>query len=79
MRHIDYLHDFFPALTAPVTEVLLMTLKDGKTKEDLDSILLPLGNKIDTKNIHNRPANQGVILEDPKQFVVTIGWDSIQV
>ncbi|KAF9565770.1 hypothetical protein CPC08DRAFT_815258 [Agrocybe pediades] len=78
MRHIEYLYDFMPALTAPVTEVFLMKLKDGKTMKDVDAVFQPLGDAIDKFNVNNYPSNRGKVIEDPKQYCITIGWDSVK-
>ncbi|PPQ95303.1 hypothetical protein CVT25_001034 [Psilocybe cyanescens] len=77
--HVDFVKDFTPALTAPTTEILWMTLNEGKTKEDLYNILSTMATKIDAGNAKYAPVTWGPTLEDSNTFYLTIGWDSTKV
>lgn len=80
MNHIEFNHDVLPAFNAPVTEILSVTLQEGKTKDDLDSILEAVAAKINSLN--NPKYGQvawGQSLEAPEKFYLVIGWDSVKV
>ncbi|KDR82944.1 hypothetical protein GALMADRAFT_238635 [Galerina marginata CBS 339.88] len=76
LNHVNYIKDFVPALTAPTTEILGITLKEGKTKEDLENVLNKLAVRIDAANSKYAPVTWGPTVEDPKKFFLSIGWDS---
>ncbi|KDR82942.1 hypothetical protein GALMADRAFT_238631 [Galerina marginata CBS 339.88] len=76
LNHITYVQDFVPSLTAPITEILGLTLKEGKTKEDLVNVFNNVGQIIDAANSKYAPVAWGQALEDPQKFWVTLGWDS---
>lgn len=77
LHHVGFTKEFVPALTAPTTEILGITLKEGKTKEDLYKILGSLATKIEAENKHG-PVTWGQTVEDPQKFWLTIGWDSVK-
>ena len=69
------------ALEAPVTELVVVDVKDGALPEDLEPGLTKLCNLVVTKYSGQgvRDAVWGVTNESNKQYVVAIGWDSVQV
>lgn len=91
MHHVDFgAHarteaeaNVIPALTAKVTEKIVFTLNEGTTKEALADILNGIRDKVmeDSKLIGgiSPPAVWGQTVEDPKVFVLLIGWDSTKV
>ncbi|KAF9565779.1 hypothetical protein CPC08DRAFT_747796 [Agrocybe pediades] len=78
MNHIEFNRDYLSALTAPVTEIVLLTLNEGKTKEDLNRVFDSLAAKVDEVNSKYEPCAWGQSLEAPDKFYLIIGWDSVQ-
>lgn len=69
------------ALDAPLTEVVLWYLKPHATQakvEELLTTLMGIVNKIPREEGMHR-AGWGSVLGDPRQYVVMIGWDSMEV
>ncbi|PPR05417.1 hypothetical protein CVT24_008031 [Panaeolus cyanescens] len=91
MYHVDFAAnarspsevDVGPAFSAPITEQVFMTLKEGKTKGDIAKVLNAIRDKIteDSKTTDgiSTPMVWGQTVEDPKVFVLLIGWDSSQL
>ncbi|KAJ3542492.1 hypothetical protein NMY22_g3503 [Coprinellus aureogranulatus] len=76
--HVQFDKDHTVAFNAPVTELLTNKLKEGKTKEDLDSVVAELAKHYEsTEGIHQPPVH-GPVLEEPGTFVSAIGWDSLE-
>jgi len=79
IKHVEFLQDPFPALIAPITEILTMTLKEGKTKEDLYDVLNILASKMDVDAPYP-PVARGEIREEPgKGYALILGWNSSKV
>ncbi|PPQ83568.1 hypothetical protein CVT26_003974 [Gymnopilus dilepis] len=76
LYHVDFIKPYTPSQSAPTTEVLAITLKEGKTKADLWRVLEAITAKIDEENPKYAPVTWGQTLEDEKKFYLTIGWDS---
>ncbi|KAF8950637.1 hypothetical protein BDZ97DRAFT_1933653 [Flammula alnicola] len=76
--HVDFIADpKAGALTAPTTEVMVMTLKEGKTKDDLAAVLAVLGPKITAAEGAYEPLAWGETREEPgKKFYLFLGWES---
>ena len=79
LYHVDFIKPYTPSQSAPTTEVLAITLKEGKTKADLWKVLEAITAKIDEENPKYAPVTWGQTLEDEKKFYLTIGWDSSDV
>ncbi|KAF8954299.1 hypothetical protein BDZ97DRAFT_489766 [Flammula alnicola] len=79
--HVDFIADpKAGALTAPTTEVMVMTLKEGKTKDDLAAVLAVLGPKITAAEGAYEPLAWGETREEPgKKFYLFLGWESTKV
>lgn len=64
------------ALTAPVTELVVFTLKEGKTADmivpDLDVLAAQ-----DTKTVIS--SSWGRSIDDARRFVMLVGWESLKV
>ncbi|PPR01300.1 hypothetical protein CVT24_006375 [Panaeolus cyanescens] len=76
--------NFIPALSAPFTEWLFLTLKEGKTKEDLVPLLdISIRDNFtaDAKRIKgmHTPPVWAQSVEDPKVFAALFGWDTVAV
>jgi len=74
--HVEFIKPFTPSHSAPTTEVLAITLKEGQTKEDLWKAVNAISAKIDSENPKHVPVTWGQTLEDEQKFYLTIGWDS---
>jgi len=75
IKHVEFLQDPIPALIAPVTEIFTMTLKEGKTKEDLYEVLSKIGAKMAVDAPY--PSALGEIREEPgKGYALVLGWNS---
>jgi hypothetical protein len=78
IKHVEFLQDPIPALIAPVTEIFTMTLKEGKTKEDLYEVLSNIGAKMAVDAPY--PSALGEIREEPgKGYALVLGWNSSKV
>lgn len=78
IKHVEFLQDPIPALIAPVTEIFNMTLKEGKTKEDLYGVLKTIGDKMEVDAPY--PSALGEIREEPgKGYALVLGWNSSKV
>ena len=66
------------ALGAPVTEVLIQTLKSGKTVSDLEGVLSPLAPKLGTEE-GCIAGTWGETKEDKDKSVLFLGWTSSKV
>jgi hypothetical protein len=82
IKHINFTQDGprpFPAITAPVSEILDMTLKEGKTKEDLVEVLAVLAPMLDVDSPYPPPA-WGESHEEPgNRYALLLGWNSAKV
>jgi len=76
MKHVQFIQDPFTALSAPITEIADMTLKEGKTKEDLAEVLAVSASNFEADAPY-LPAAWGESREEPgKGYVLIIGWNS---
>lgn len=79
IKHVEFLQDPFPGLSAPTTEILDMTLKESKTKEDLYDVLNTLASKLDVDSPYP-PVTWGEFREEPgKGYALVLGWNSSKV
>jgi len=77
--HAEVKTDPTIALEAPVTEVTIVSIKEGKTFEDIK----PLGEALDA-NCHlvegnHVPSSWGPVIQDSQKIGVAVGWDSVEV
>ena len=79
MSHVQFNDDATAALTAPMTEIVGITLKDGHVKQELDDVLRTLTTKIASEAGSFSPAVWGATIEDPNKFWLIIGWQSVKV
>ncbi|PSS32078.1 hypothetical protein PHLCEN_2v2154 [Hermanssonia centrifuga] len=78
--HVHFSEEPYTALSAPLTEIVLWTLKEGSPRakvEELLTDLMTVVNGIPTSaGMHK--AGWGPVLENEKQFVVLIGWENME-
>jgi len=74
MLHFDMTDDPTKGLTAPVTDLTYMTLKEGKTKADVEPFFATFAWIADL----GRGFHHGQCVEKPELFVVLMGWASIE-
>ncbi|KAF8887178.1 hypothetical protein BD779DRAFT_533802 [Infundibulicybe gibba] len=78
MQHIVFPQDPANALSAPISEFAFFVLKEGVKKEALLESLGVLSAEADKVTAH-APSVYGESREHPNTFVLTIGWDSVEV
>ncbi|KAF8177034.1 hypothetical protein BJ912DRAFT_986347 [Pholiota molesta] len=77
LYHVDFIESPETALAQNATEILIMTLKEGKTKEDLAAAIAVLGAKITAEEGCSKPLAWGETREEPgKTFFSFLGWES---
>ncbi|KAJ3501216.1 hypothetical protein NLJ89_g9440 [Agrocybe chaxingu] len=78
--HVTFEQDPTAALTAPCTEIVSLTLREGKTKDDLYATLVAFrdAGMEKEKGIHP-PLTYGQTREDPNKFFLVVGWDNSKV
>ena len=79
IKHVDFREEFHSALSASVTEILLLSLEEGTAEEDLHKSLQILANKVDEITPKYAPAVWGVTLESSREYYAVIGWESLNV
>jgi hypothetical protein len=80
LYHVDFIESPDTTLAQNATEVLTMTLKEGKTKEDLAAAVAVLGPKITAEEGCAKPLAWGETREEPgKTFFLFLGWESSKV
>ena len=79
MSHVQFNDDATAALTAPVTEIVGITLKDGHAKQELDDVLCTLKTMAALETGSFPRAVWGPTIEDASKFWLIIGWQSVEV
>ena len=79
MSHVQFNDDATAALTAPVTEIVGITLKDGYVKQELDDVLRTLKTKVALETGSFSRAMWGPTIEDASKFWLVIGWQNVEV
>ena len=66
------------SFTAPVTEVLVATLKPDASREELEKIIdmMHKGVKLTPGAL---ASSHGITLEDDRKYIYVCGWDAIEV
>jgi len=75
---VNFIQDPFIALSAPTTEIVEMTLKEGKTKEDLYEVLTVLASKLDVDAPYP-PTAWGESQDETKRYGLVLGWNNSKV
>ncbi|PPQ77091.1 hypothetical protein CVT25_014904 [Psilocybe cyanescens] len=76
-QHIDFDEDPFNALGSPITELSIGRPKEGHPREELYSIVLQLKENSSLYPGVHHPLTWGVVRQT-SEFVLAIGWDSVQ-
>ena len=79
VNHVNFVKDVDASLSAPVTELLAMTLQEGKTADDFAKAGAAIAEQLDIANPTHAPVTWGQTVEDEKKFYTTVGWDSAEV
>ncbi|KAF9472676.1 hypothetical protein BDN70DRAFT_998047 [Pholiota conissans] len=77
--HVNFAESPDAAIAMNVTEVLTLTLKDGKTKEDLSEPMAVLASKLTVGDRCAKPLAWGETREAPgRVFFLFLGWETSQ-
>ncbi len=79
MDHVAFAPYPVTALDAPVTEMAVVTLKDGQDAKLLNEELANLAKALDTAKGAHPPCSFGSSRQRPEHNVLLVGWDTIQV
>jgi hypothetical protein len=79
MEHIPLDKSPIAALSAPVTEVAILTLKPGKSKAELMAAIVPAAAEVSKLRGLHPPIVYGCPVENENKVVALLGWDSVQV
>lgn len=79
MNHVEFHSDFKPALSAPTTEVTIMTRKPEVLNELLIGFVDTIAADIDAKNAKYAPVTWGQAKEQDHRYYLIAGWDSPEV
>ncbi|KAJ3554926.1 hypothetical protein NM688_g2851 [Phlebia brevispora] len=78
--HVRFSVEPYTALSAPLTEIVLWTLRDGASRETVERLLTTLmrivGSIPTSKGMYK--AGWGPVLDNEQQFVVLIGWENME-
>lgn len=79
--HVHLSCEPYTAIRAPLTEIVLWHLKEGVARETVEGLLTKL-----MKIVNEIPFDEGMfkagwgpVLENDRQFVVMIGWSTMEV
>ena len=79
--HIHLQCEPFTAIDAPLTEIVVWKLKEHAKKEVVEELLTGLMKIVNaiprSEGMHK--AGWGSVLEDERQYIVMIGWDTMEV
>jgi len=76
VKHVNFIQDPFPALSAPTTEIVDITLKEGKTKEDFYEAMTVLASKLAVDAPYPQVAWGDSHEEPGKRYGLVLGWNS---
>lgn len=79
--HVRFSAEPFTALSAPLTEIVLWTLREDAPRPKVEELLTKL-----MEIVNNIPSSEGLykadwgpVLDNERQFVVLIGWENMEV
>ncbi|TFK49735.1 hypothetical protein OE88DRAFT_1662367 [Heliocybe sulcata] len=75
MVHVKFNKDPLEALNAPATEVVTVTLKEGKSEVDITAFL-EQGSKMELPGAS--ASAYGPVVEKPGSFIMIVGWSSVE-
>ncbi|KDR82912.1 hypothetical protein GALMADRAFT_57639 [Galerina marginata CBS 339.88] len=76
--HVECEADPTSALEAPVTEITLAKLKDGKTHEELKPLADAICDNAHLAKGAHPPVAWGPFIQKPGEYGVAVGWDSVE-
>ncbi|PPQ78722.1 hypothetical protein CVT25_010725 [Psilocybe cyanescens] len=76
---VHFNNNVIPALTAPITEVTLLTLKEGKTKGHLNQILNSVSTNPEIADNKYGALTWGDVEGTPDKFYLLFGWENAKV
>ncbi|KAJ7784476.1 hypothetical protein B0H16DRAFT_1492642 [Mycena metata] len=77
-NHINVAADPITALTSPALEVVVFTLKEGSTAEQLTPLFEELGKGLDAAVGSHAPCVWGQSIENRSKFLLVVGWDTVE-
>ncbi|KAJ7600754.1 hypothetical protein C8J56DRAFT_911195 [Mycena floridula] len=78
-HHIKVTMDHIPALSAPTTEFVSVTLKEGKDMAELLKVSERMINHLNGAKGAFPPIVFGTSIEEPTKIILVIGWGSRQI
>jgi hypothetical protein len=79
LQHVEFTGDVAIAFGAPVTEVAVSKLREGKSKEDVDTFMPVMVDASKVPPVAHGPCAYGEVIEEPGTFYLVLGWDSPEV
>ncbi|KAF8158088.1 hypothetical protein B0H34DRAFT_797503 [Crassisporium funariophilum] len=80
MAHVEFNHDTAAAFSAPLTTVTRLTPKAGQSQEDLEATITNVGRVLASVGRGSHaPIAWGELQEERDQFLLVIGWDSLEI
>ncbi|TEB39781.1 hypothetical protein FA13DRAFT_1723994 [Coprinellus micaceus] len=76
LQHVEFTGDVAIAFGAPVTEVAVSKLREGKSKEDVDTFMPVMVEASKVPPVAHGPCAYGEVIEEPGTFYLVLGWDS---
>lgn len=67
------------ALTAPVTEIVVFPIKQGKSKDEVNSLIAALAKALDEAPRAYPPSLWGESIKSSGTILMAIGWESVEV
>ncbi|KAF7422424.1 hypothetical protein PC9H_010580 [Pleurotus ostreatus] len=78
MDHVAFAPYPVTALDAPVTEMAILTLKEGQDAKVLNEELAKLAKALDAAKGAHPPCSFGASRQRPEHNVLLVGWDNVQ-
>lgn len=79
MDHVAFAPYPVTALDAPVTEMAILTLKEGQDAKVLNEELAKLAKALDAAKGAHPPCSFGASRQRPEHNVLLVGWENVQV
>lgn len=79
IQHFEFPGEAKNALSAPVTEFAVLTMKSGKPKDDVEKLLDAISKELDATQRTYLPTLWGPCIEDRNTFLMLVGWDTVEV
>lgn len=79
MCHVYFTTEPCKALSAPVTEITLLTMKEGITRENFVPLLATLVVSVGAVHGTVGGAAWGPVVENARQYALVVGWKDMEV